>query len=62
MVDPDMGAWTYWVDPLGQTYKQLDAKSQTTTFTFDALGRVTKRLEPDMCPRVPACCGTSLTA
>ena len=38
---------TYWVDPLGQTWKQRDAKAQDTLFSFDELGRMVRRLEPD---------------
>jgi len=46
--DPDLGHWTYKVNPLGQTWQQTDAKSQTTSYTYDALGRLTRRLEPDL--------------
>src|SRR6186713_3308506 len=28
--------------------RQLDAKQQTTSFEFDVLGRLTRRLEPDL--------------
>lgn len=31
MTDPDMGAWTYTYDALGQLKSQTDAKAQTTT-------------------------------
>lgn len=47
MVDPDLGTWDYLVNPLGQTYSQTDAKGQTTIFSFDAVGRMVRRLAPD---------------
>ncbi|WP_159445361.1 RHS repeat-associated core domain-containing protein [Rhizobacter sp. OV335] len=46
--DPNLGHWTYVVDPLGQTRQQTDSKQQTTSFEFDVLGRMTRRLEPDL--------------
>lgn len=45
---PDMGGWTYEYNVLGELVKQTDAKQQVTTFTYDTLGRLTKRIEPGM--------------
>ncbi|SHN18949.1 RHS repeat domain-containing protein [Rhizobacter sp. OV335] len=46
--DPSLGLWSYVADPLGQIRQQRDAKQQVTGFEYDVLGRVTRRLEPDM--------------
>jgi RHS repeat-associated protein len=46
--DPDLGAWTYACDTANELASQTDAKTQTTTFTYDILGRLTQRVEPDM--------------
>jgi YD repeat-containing protein len=46
--DPDLGAWTYAYDTASELVSQTDAKSQTTTLTYDILGRLTQRVEPDM--------------
>jgi RHS repeat-associated protein len=46
--DPDLGIWKYRYDGLGQLRKQTDAKNQDTTLTYDALGRLTQRVEADM--------------
>jgi len=48
LVDPNLGTWNYLVNALGQTWQQTDAKGQVTTFTFDALARMTRRLEMDL--------------
>ena len=48
MNDPDMGAWIYTYDALGQLKSQRDAKLQTTTMNYDVLGRMTKRTEPSL--------------
>lgn len=50
MSDPDMGAgWTYSYNAFGELIQQTDAKGQTTSLTYDdALGRLTKRTEPDL--------------
>ncbi len=45
--DPDLGTVSYSVDPLGRTWKQQDAKGQLTTFTYDKVNRLVRRLEPD---------------
>jgi RHS repeat-associated protein len=46
--DPDLGTWTYSYNSLSQLVSQIDAKSQTSQFTYDLLGRLTQRVEPDM--------------
>ena len=46
--DPDLGAWTYAYDTASELVSQTDAKSQTTTFSYDLLGRMTGRVETDM--------------
>lgn len=47
-VDPVLGTWKYRYNPLGQPVWQQDAKAQQTTFQYDNLGRLTKRVEPDL--------------
>ncbi len=46
--DPDLGAWTYAYDTASELVSQTDAKSQTTTLSYDLLGRMTGRVETDM--------------
>lgn len=46
-VDMDMGTWNFTPNALGETVSQTDAKSQTTTFAFDLLGRLTSRNEAE---------------
>ena len=48
MVDPDMGTWTYVVNPLGEVRSQTDANVRTSAMTFDLLGRTTQRSEVDL--------------
>ncbi|MGH8239113.1 MAG: toxin TcdB middle/N-terminal domain-containing protein, partial [Steroidobacteraceae bacterium] len=46
--DIDLGSnWIYTSNSLGEVVSQLDAKSQTTTFAYDPLGRLTSRTEPE---------------
>jgi RHS repeat-associated protein len=45
--DPDMGGWTYVRDGYGQLTQQTDAKTQATSFTYDALSRPLTRVEPE---------------
>lgn len=52
MTDPDMGAWSYSYDALGELITQLDPnevvnKQAPTTLKYDALGRVIQRVEPE---------------
>ncbi|MEQ1593262.1 MAG: RHS repeat-associated core domain-containing protein [Thiobacillaceae bacterium] len=46
--DPDMGAWSYAYNALGELVKQTDAKNQVTTMSYDVLGRMVSRVEPGM--------------
>lgn len=46
LVDPDLGTWNYSIDPLGQTWHQVDGIFQATDFYYDALGRMYQRTEP----------------
>jgi len=47
----NLGKWTFVPNALGEVTSQKDAKGQTsdeqTTFEYDKLGRMTKRIEPD---------------
>jgi RHS repeat-associated protein len=45
--DMDMGTWSFTPNALGETVSQTNAKSQTTTFEFDLLGRLKKRTEAE---------------
>jgi RHS repeat-associated protein len=45
--DKDHGIWTYEYYPTGELKKQTDAKSQDTTYAYDALGRQTTRTEAE---------------
>ena len=44
-IDPDLGTWRYEYNGFGDLVKQIDAKNQTTTMTYDTLGRMTTRTE-----------------
>jgi RHS repeat-associated protein len=46
-VDMDMGTWNFMPNALGETVSQTDAKSQSATFVFDLLGRLTSRTEAE---------------
>jgi RHS repeat-associated protein len=46
--DPNLGTWSYSYNTLGQLVSQTDAKNQNSQFTYDLLGRLTQRVEPDM--------------
>ncbi|MDQ1813295.1 Ig-like domain-containing protein [Massilia sp. CCM 9210] len=52
LVDPDLGTITYNVDPVGRVYRQQNPlqkqRGQQTTLVYDALDRMTQRLEPDL--------------
>lgn len=43
--DPDKGQWQYRYNALGQLKWQKDAKGQVTWLNYDALGRVTQRID-----------------
>lgn len=45
--DPDMGVWTFTPNPLGEIVTQLDAKGQTTSMSYDELGRMYSRTEAE---------------
>jgi RHS repeat-associated protein len=45
--DADLGAWTWTRNALGETTAVRDARGQVTQFTYDLLGRLTKRTAPD---------------
>lgn len=47
MVDPDTGRWTYSRNALGELVSQTDARGRTATMTYDRLGRMTRRVEPE---------------
>ena len=44
--DPDLGNWSFTVNPIGLIRSQTDAKGQLTSFNYDAFNRVTLRIEP----------------
>ena len=46
MNDPDMGQWAYDYDKSGNLISQTDAKSQTITFIYDGLNRLTQKTYP----------------
>ena len=47
LTDPDMGAWSYTYNTLGELVSQTDAKGQTVTMAYDRLGRMTSRTEAE---------------
>lgn len=48
MQDPAMGAWVYSYNAFGELITQRDSLNKTTTSSYDLLGRMTKRVEPDL--------------
>jgi RHS repeat-associated protein len=56
MTDPDMGAWAYAYDALGNLTRQKDAKDQRICLYYDALNRLTGKYyhTTDTCPAAPA--------
>ncbi|HMH16545.1 MAG TPA: RHS repeat-associated core domain-containing protein [Burkholderiales bacterium] len=48
MSDPDMGAWIYAYNALGELIRQTDARGNVSTMQYDPLGRMSSRSEPDM--------------
>ena len=47
MDDPNMGAWSYDYNVLGELISQTDAKLQTVDLFYDALGRLERRVEDE---------------
>lgn len=47
MTDADMGTWHYRYNAFGELVWQKDAKGQVVTMSYDALGRMTQRVEPE---------------
>ena len=51
MADPDRGNWRYTYDPYGEMTEMVSpneaAAGTKTTFSYDALGRMTQRSQPD---------------
>ena len=47
ITDVDLGAWSFTPNALGEIVSQTDAKSQTASFEYDALGRLKKRTEAE---------------
>jgi RHS repeat-associated protein len=58
-VDADTGNWIYQPDSLNQVKVQTDANNQTTKFTYDLLGRLLTRLEPESATPTSWTYGTS---
>ncbi|NBW79639.1 MAG: type IV secretion protein Rhs, partial [Betaproteobacteria bacterium] len=48
MQDPAMGSWTYAYNAYGELVSQRDSLSQSTALEYDSLGRLVKRVEPDL--------------
>jgi RHS repeat-associated protein len=55
MDDPDMGAWSYQYNALGQLTRQTDAKDQTICLYYDAINRLTGKhyRTNTICPTTP---------
>jgi RHS repeat-associated protein len=55
MNDPDMGAWSYAYDAIGNLVRQTDAKGQRTCLYYDAMNRLTGKYyqTTDACPSSP---------
>lgn len=47
MDDPDMGEWSYAYNGYGELVSQTNALSQTVTMSYDKLGRLVQRVEPE---------------
>ena len=47
MVDPDMGTWQYRYNIFGELIWQKDAKGSIVRLSYDALGRMATRTEPE---------------
>jgi RHS repeat-associated protein len=46
--DPDLGYWTFAYNTVDELTSQTDAKGQTSNSSYDVLGRLIQRVEPDM--------------
>lgn len=46
VIDPDLGVWKFAYDVSGNLVRQVDAKNQTITFTYDSLNRLVKKQYP----------------
>jgi RHS repeat-associated protein len=46
LVDPDVGTWHYAYNAFGDLISQTDAKGQRTTMTYDVLGRMRTKTDP----------------
>jgi YD repeat-containing protein len=58
----DTGAWTFVPDSLNEMWSQTDAKGQVTSFSYDALGRMVSRLEPESTTATTWTYGTSASS
>ena len=58
----DTGVWSFVPDSLNETWTQTDAKGQVTSFSYDALGRLVSRLEPESTTPITWTFGTSASA
>lgn len=45
--DPDLGKWFYFHNVYGELIQQIDAKNQTMLQSYDDLGRMVQRIEPE---------------
>jgi len=45
--DPSLGTWKYQYNGFGELTKQTNAKNQVSTLSYDKLGRLIKRVEPE---------------
>jgi len=48
MEDPAMGRWDYTYNAFGELITQTNSLGQRSTMTYDVLGRMTQRTEPDL--------------
>jgi RHS repeat-associated protein len=60
--DADTGIWSFAPDSLNELKSQTDAKHQVTSFTYDLLGRMLTRLEPESTTPTQWVYGTTATA
>jgi RHS repeat-associated protein len=60
--DADTGTWAFTPDSLNELKSQKDANAHVTSFTYDLLGRMLTRLEPEFTTATAWVYGTSATA